>query len=377
MLPYVLLISIPIVFLFFCKSKEKAHQLNTGIGVSQIENESFALPVFFLCLFALLALRDESIGRDLPNYKYFFETYKDITFKELLVSQPIYRVDIGFMIIDWLIGQITDSYQVYLAIIAAIMLIPMGILYCEDRSGSYLKILLFVNMSTFIMLFSGLRQSLAIGGACWAYQYIRNKDWKRFLLVALLLLTMHHSAFMVFALYPVFHCKIRKRHLMFVVLAVLLVFIFKRQIFGVMSEILVVFSDRYDAVSTSNGAYTMLVLFGLFMIFSFLVPDERKMTDEDFGLRNYVIVTVILQCFAPIYDTAMRLNYYFMIFIPIAIPKMIKNTSKEYEQVASLTKVVLVLFFAFYFLHSTHTSYLTGISTLDTIPYIPFWEGKF
>lgn len=182
MLAYVLLIGIPILFLFMRRNHESKHRVDIGIGVEQIENENIALPVFFLCLFAMLALRHESIGRDLPNYKYFFDEYKNITFGELLFDQEIFRVDIGFMIINWLIGKVTDSYQVYLAIVAAIMLIPMGVLYCEERSGSYLKILLFVNMATFVMLFSGLRQSLTIGGACWAYLYIRKKDWKKFLL---------------------------------------------------------------------------------------------------------------------------------------------------------------------------------------------------
>ena len=86
-------------------------------------------------------------------------------------------------------------------------------------------------------------------------------------------------------------------------------------------------------------------------------------------------MVVELQCFAPVHYIAMRLNYYFIIFVPIAVPKMIKKTSKQYEQVAALANVVLTLFFAFYFLDSTYTSYLTGISELDTIPYIPFWKG--
>ena len=376
MLPYVLLISIPIVFLWVCKNREKKYQLNVGIGVSQIENENFALPVFFLYLFALLALRHESIGRDLPNYKTFFNVYKDISFKELF-GQSVIQTDIGFMVIDWLIGQVTDSYQVYLAIMAAIMLIPMGLLYCEDRYGSYLKILLFVNMSTFIMLFSGLRQSLTIGGGCWAYWYIREKNWKKFLIVALLLLPIHHSTFIVLSLYPVYHCKIRKRHLLFVVPAVLFVFLFNRQIFGMMSGILMRFSDEYETVMKSTGAYTMLILLGMFMALAFVIPDESKMSDEDFGLRNFLVVTVIMQCFAPVNQLAMRLNYYYLIFVPIAVPKMIKKTSKQYEQVAGLAMVVLILFFAFYFLNSTYNSYLTGISALDTVPYIPFWEGKF
>ena len=258
---------------------------------------------------------------------------------------------------------------------AAITLLPIAKLYCEDREYGFLKIILFVNMSTFVMLFSGLRQAIAISIGLIAYEFVRKKKLLWFLLTVIIAWGFHHTAFMLFLLYPLYHVTLRKRHLWFVVPVIVAVFAFNKQIFSFMTNVLSsLFGEKYDMVVESTGAITMLVLFILLLVLSYILPDDRKIDRETIGLRNYLLLIVLLQCFAPVHSLAMRMNYYFILFVPILIPKILKNTKYHFGDVAWLAKVVMNWFFLVYYLYTTYVSCQTGISTLDTYPYRFFWE---
>ena len=116
-------------------------------------------------------------------------------------------------------------------------------------------------------------------------------------------------------------------------------------------------------------------MFILFAAFAYIVPDETKMDRETLGLRNILTLAVFFQCFASVHVLAMRMNYYFILFIPLVLPKVLEFPKKEFKQVAKLGEVVLTAFFLVYFVMTVVKGYTTGDSALNTIPYIPFWEG--
>ena len=375
MIPYLVLLFVP--FLFSCVAftatvQEQNRKWSLSVGTDKkILNNSFMLPAFFFLLFLLLALRDEYIGRDLQNYHSFFDNYSSASLKEVFEAER----DVLYWLLNWVVGQFTDSYQIFLAIVAAITLLPIAKLYCEDREYGFLKIILFVNMSTFIMLFSGLRQAIAMSIGLIAYEFVRKKKLLWFLLTVIIAWGFHHTAFMLFLLYPLYHITLRKRHLWFVVPIIVAVFAFNKQIFSFMTNVLSsLFGEKYDMPIESTGAITMLILFILLLVLSYILPDDQKIDRETIGLRNYLLMVVLLQCFAPVHSLAMRMNYYFILFVPILVPKILKNTKYHFGDVAWLSKVVMNWFFLLYYLYTTYVSCQTGISDLRTYPYKFFWE---
>ena len=375
MIPYLILLFVPFVFSFvaFTTSiQEKNRKWSLSVGTDKkILDNSFMLPAFFFIFFLLLALRDESIGRDLDNYHLYFDQCSLLSLKEIFQEER----DILYWLLNWVIGRFTNNYQIFLTIVAAITLFPIARLYCEDRHYSFLKIILFVNMSTFIMLFSGLRQSIAMSIGLIAYEFVRQKKIFKFIFVVLIAWGFHHTAFMLFALYPLYHITFRRKHLWFIVPSIVLVFIFNSQIFLFVTSILTsLFGEKYDGAVDSTGAFTMLILFALFTIISYILPDDKAIDRETIGLRNFLLFAVLLQCFAPVHYLAMRMNYYFIMFIPILIPKVLKNTKYHFGDVAWLAKIVMNGFFLVYYLFNTYVSCQTGLSALDTYPYKFFWE---
>lgn len=367
MIAYLLLFLIPMVFSALSIGKNrKGYTLRIGTG----ERNNLAIPAFFVFFLLLLALRDETIGRDLNAYKQYFYKYSAYSFSELFYTWK----ESLFRLTNWLIGKCTTDYQVYLAVVSVIVVVPIAYVYIQNRYHGYLKTIVFINMSTFVMLFSGLRQSLAMAIGMIAYVFVKKKKPLVFILFATVALFMHHSGFMVFLMYPIYHMRFKKKHLFLIVPVFLGTLILNKQIFGFLTGFLSDYSDKYGVVITTTGAYGSLILFMLFLLFSCFISDESKMDNEAFGLRNLMAFSVLLQCFAPLSFVAMRLNYYFILLIPLTLGKMLDTPKAERKEIARLGEIVLCVFFTIYFVSNTYISYKTGISALDTIPYIPFWK---
>lgn len=373
MLPYVLLMFVPLLFSFISFRStftEYNGKWSVSLGKKRdIINHSAMLPAFFVILIILLSCRDMQIGKDTDTYRiFFFEcssmSFADVFFKE---SDPLYWM------LNWLVGQVTRNFQWFLAVVAVMSVIPIARLYAEDREYGFLKLVLFINMSTFAMLFSGLRQTLAISVGLLAYEYVRKQKLFPFLLWALVAFGFHHSGFMVFLMYPLYHMTLKKKHLWFVVPILLLVFIFNQPIFlWATSTLTSLFGDKYDAELQVSNSYTMIIFFVMLLLLAYILPDEKRMDKETLGLRNFLILVVILQFFAPVHTLAMRLNYYYIIFVPVLIPKVLKYARSV--DLAGMANAIMSLFFFCYYLISAYVACQGDGGALNTYPYVPFWK---
>lgn len=375
MLPYVILMFAPLLVYQVSVTRQEnrnGKEWSLSIGKTpEVLNNSLIVPVFFLLFFLVLSLRNETIGRDLANYHNYFTSYSSIDFDDTWKMD----MDILYVMLNWVIGQFTDNFQVFLTIVAAITILPVAKIYSEDKQYGFLKIVLFMNMSVFIMMFSGLRQSIAMSIGLIAFEFVKTKKPFWFLFFALIAWGFHHTGFMILLYYPLYYMKLNKDKLWFIIPAIASVFIFNKQIFGWATQLLfTIMGDKYEAEVQETGAYMMIILFALFSVAAYFFPDEEKMDAEAKGLRNFLLMALLLQCFAPVHNLAMRMNYYFIIFVPVIVPKIFKHTKDNIKDIAKIAKGVIVGFFVVYYLYTTFRSCQTGESALNTYPYVPFWE---
>lgn len=352
MLPYYLLVFSPIFFSLF---KVK--------GVDIEKHKKRIITFFFVILLALLMLRAPTVGRDLENYRYIFESNVRTDWQEIgdLFSEPAWSV------FNKLIGSLTSKYQWFLIASALVTVIPVWYTYRKEIEYPVLTISIFVTMSTFVLLFSGLRQSVAISLGIIAFEFTKKHKFIPYLLIVFLAFLFHRSAFMLLFMYPIYHARITRKWLWFVVPIMSLIFIFNKLVF----KFLIVFiAEFYDGDTLETGAYTMLILFVIFSVFSFVIPDEKNLDADTIGMRNFLLLATLIQLFAPLNSLAMRMGYYYIIFIPILIPKIIKASSIKWKQVAELSKYIMVVFFIAYFFITAPKANL-----LDTFPYHFFWEN--
>lgn len=338
----------------------------TGYYKEGQKKSSKSLIFFFAFLTALIMLRHESVGNDTKNYIHYFELFSDMDWSELLRETR----ELGYRILNKIISFVFDETQLFVMTVALLVSGMIYPTYKRLRVDTSLTVILFLSMPTFVMMFSGIRQMLAIAIGFIAYEFTRKKKLIPFIFTVALAMTFHTSAFIISFMYPVYHVRIRKKSLLWVIPLLGITLLFNEAIFSFLATYLEQYT-KYEADITSTGAYSMLILFAVFTFFAFAVPDESVLDVETLGLRNLLVLSLALQMFAPLHTLAMRMNYYYIVFIPLLIPKIIKYRKEEMRQVALLARFVMVIFFTVYFFYNAYTS----DNNLRVFPYHFFWES--
>ena len=354
MLPFVILLTVPIVFQHMPVKR-----------VSYEQRNRLLLFFFFAFLTFLVMFRHESVGNDTRNYIHYFSNFSKMSLTEIGINS----VEFGYSYFNKIVSLISKEPQFFLSISAVaitLMIYPTYKRLCVDSS---LTIVLFCLLSTFVMMFSGIRQMIAIGIGFIAYEFTRRKKIVLFLLAVLVDLSFHTSAFMLVFMYPLYHTKVTKKWLIAIVPILIVVLFFNNQIFALLSLIIEQYT-RFESKTSSTGAYSMLFLLIIFTFFSFIVPEEGKMDKETIGLRNFLLLSLVIQMFAPLHNLAMRMNYYYIIFIPLLLPKIIECKCEKWKQVAVVGRHIMVIFFFVYFFINAYIG-----NNLHVFPYHFFWEN--
>lgn len=323
-----------------------------------------ALTFFFVLLTVLVMLRHESVGNDTRNYISYFEQFSLMDWNMLKRS----TLEIGYALYNKVVSLFSKEPQFFLAVAAltvSALIYPTYKRLCVDTS---LTIVLFCFLSTFVMMFSGIRQMLAVGIGFVSYELTRRGKLVFFILTVLLAMSFHTSAFMLIVMYPLYHARITKKWFYVGIPVLLFLFARNEQVFSALALILEQYTE-YDTEISATGAYTVLILFCAFTAFAYLIPDERRMDEEMIGLRNFLLISLVIQMFAPLHSLAMRMNYYYIIFIPLLIPKIIEARSKRWNQVAIAGRHIMVVFFVLYFFYNANSG-----ENLNVFPYHFFWE---
>ena len=322
--------------------------------------------LFFFLLFILMVLRDVTVGKDLLTYKTIFEICKNTSFDNLHKINWEY----GYLLYNKIIAIILDNYQFFLMVSAAIILWPIYKLYSQEKKYGFLLIVLFVNMPCFLMMFSGLRQAIAVSLGVFVYMAIEKRKIVHAVLILLLAISFHSSAFVLILLFPANMFTVKVKHLWLIVPMMLIVFVFRVPLFTfVLRYLPTKYIDFYGELQ-QTGAIGMLLLFLIFSIFSFVVLDETRMTEKDHFMRNMLLLSTVFQFFVPVHSWVQRASYYFLIFAPTSLVSVVKAPRKRWKNISNTAVVVMSLFFAFYFFY---TALFSTDNLLDVFPYKFFW----
>ena len=349
MVPYYILVAVPYALSLLLWGK---HPENNGFS------RRLTITVFFVLLIGLLAFRDVTCGTDLVRYEAKFRQAANLSWQETLQSEK----DVGYAVFQKLIRTLTPDFGVFLAVVAILSLAGIGFLYGKESENAPLSLALFLTVAPFTMYFSGLRQILAMALVVPAWYCAKHKNWPGFIAVLLLTATLHRSGVVIALLYPLYRIRITRRWLWFLAPAWLAVLLFNRPILLWLLTLLG--ETQYELSDT--GAYTILLLLLLFTAYSFIIPDESQMDPDTVALRNILVLAAFLQCFAPVHTLAMRVNYYFLLFIPILIPKIARRARYVWEPVAKLSVVIMIGFFTCWFFLQGYV----GADKLNVFPYV-------
>ena len=375
MFPYYVLVLLPLLVClleyngFFAK---KTAPSLPGAGGETEKVKKRAITLFFFIFVLMLALRSAQCGVDMKTYSHEFTRYSGYGWKKILLGTGTSEKEVGYRLLNKIVSVFTDNFQVFTAVAALLSVIPLWWLYEKDCEGEALTIALFMAVAPFSMYFSGLRQVIAMAFAVPALVLTRKKKLLPFILCVAAAVTFHFSAFIMIAIYPLYRAKITKNWLFAVVPAMALIFIFNGPIFSVLLGFLE--NTKYESYSTAEtGAYGMLILLALIAVAILFVTSDNAgaLNEDDIGYRNLLLLTVCLQMFSPLSTIAMRMNYYYLIFVPISVPRLLSKAGPKYKQIVNVGCFVLTVFFVVWYFYKAYT----GRNLLQIYPYTAFWEN--
>ena len=314
----------------------------------------------------ILGLRHQSMGNDLRyqssnGYLGAFDS---------IVSNPWSRIwnlkvmnyERGYIIYNKLVGCLGADRQMFLFITAVFSIVPIMYYLSKNSQNMLLSIIIYLGLPAFLMCFSGLRQSIAIGITSLSMIYIKEKSLVKFILLVLLASTLHSSAIIFLAAYPLYHIKASDKWDVISIISIPVVYVLRAPLFGILSRI---FKD--EAKTTETGAFTLFAIFSLIYIGLVIL---NKKQNRPGGYINIFYLACLCQAFAGIYYTAMRVGYYFMIALAVGLPEVLQDMKSERDENKSykIAYGVVVALFIMYGLYAIKTS-----TWAMACPYKFFW----
>lgn len=324
-----------------------------------------AIDSFFVIWLILLVFRHESIGADLVGYEWYFSLSSDMGLKDLLTAD----MEAGFLLLSKLLQFIGLGFRSAIISVALLSLVPIWRFYRENcKNNVFLSIVVFLSIGLFGIYFSALRQVIAMGFAVPIYRYTKDKRVLPVIFLVLCAMLFHRSAVVMLLFYPVYHLRIQNiQRLLLLMMLVLPVYLLRVPIFLLAQNLLF---KEYTLTLSETGAFATLLLFLVFLIYSFTITNNSVLDADTYGLRNLLILSIFIQIFSGINTLVMRLNYYFILFIPILVPRLFRYANEKNMGIARVSVFAMVSFFTVYYFYRAYSS----TDYLNIYPYLAFWQ---
>lgn len=277
-----------------------------------------------IILFLIIGFRHPSMGVDLQygrseGYLGSFITIGKMSWLEVL-SVKHQNYERGYIILNKLISLFSTNEQSLLIVSCILSIFPIIYLIYKNSEYPLLSIMIYMGLPVFLLNFSGLRQSIAIGITALSFNFIKEKKPIKFLLLVIVATLFHKSAIIFIAMYPIYNIKLNKFWQVMSLVFLGAVYLARIQLFNLAMYIL-----GYNIEPDMNGAM-MLFVFYIF-IYALALLFETPGNKVEIGSRNIFYVACLCQAFSSVYSISGRLGFYYTIYAIIFIPSIIKNIS--------------------------------------------------
>ncbi len=353
------------VYFLLCAGIGAMYFLSPMFTADDKKRNNFVYLLFFAAVFLLIALRHPTMGIDLhygrpEGYLAGFMEISRLSWEEIFSDVPFRNYEKGFVIFCKIVSSIWANEQFFLAMCALAALLPLAIAIYLLSEDKLLSAAVFLGLPLFCLLYSTLRQIIAVGICALALVCIRKKKPLFFLLAVLAAATFHKTALVFLLSYPLYHIRLTKAMRTASLLVPPTLFVLRKNLLLLVTKLLGLQLELDD-----NGSFMLFFIFCFFYALGILLSDDEK--PEQNGYLNIFFVACAVQAFAGVYSIATRVGYYFTLALIFLIPAFVANAKESNERTAA--RWTFLLAFAaigLYFIYTTPFSM--------SYPYYFFWQ---
>lgn len=351
--------------------------------------------VSFTCLTLIAMLRSYNVGRDLQAH--YYETFLRIVNMDW---DNLFTLgyENGYLVFYKIISIFTNNGQWMIVIHALFVMGITGWFIYRNSDNVVMSTFLFITTNTWFMYMNIMRQAMAVCVVLIAIEMWKRKDWKFkryviYVLLVILAMQFHSSAFIAFFI-PIFnHIPFKRRHIFVSTIIMVGAFLLYNQLYKVISLFQIGKRDYADFYASSGEAINVISLYFVFiyiLIFSigtlslvyyrnhFDVCDGDALGECDSKKSNQfsnsfllymVLVLVVCRVTGLKINIMSRMTYYFMPFTFILLPRALNAFRSTSNRKIVKYSIYMMMTIAFIWL-----SYKSASDLYGTVPYQFFWE---
>lgn len=354
------------------------------------ENRSrkYFLLFSFVSIFLIYALRSYTVGRDVPGYR---RIYLDVLNHPFSDFDYVY-FEKGYQLLSKICGFSGVSWQVFLSIVSALILIPIYVFIKKYSKNVFLSTLIFVCYMYFEFNLTAIRQAIGASICLIAYMVLLETKHKKYfayieyVLIVTIAVYFHKSAFAAYFLLPILLIKSIKGVSIFVTLISISCIAVRSEILVIIKNLFMKDSLQTDAGLNLGGNLIFLIMLAVLFVVveinrenaakrDYPFNNNQNMMNEvgmknNFDYQNIFARSFILSIFfVVLFGMATSARSYMILnqVIIISLPNALENLETKSKQFAI---VFCVFFFILFFCTNTLIP-----NSFDILPYKFFWNN--
>lgn len=299
--------------------------------------------IFTIIVFALIGLRDVSVGADTSKYESLYKSQYEWT-------------EVGYNLIVFVFNYLKIDFRIFLIVLTIFAGVSFYY-FCSKYSKDYLLTLIFfITIGLFSMYMTGIRQVIAITIIIWAIECIIQKKLLGFVLLVLLASKFHSSAILVLPIYffRIFNINRKNIKSIFLIFIFMFIFsiIFQSQLLTVAEKFV---PKSYDDIELTSYKYVLnplvLIVEVSITIFILIFAKNSNIIENEKICTILLILqicNVLIQTIFSSVVIVVRVSYYFDIAKIILITYALKyfNKRKDYILVSLIIVLLCILKFS-------------------------------
>lgn len=268
----------------------------------------------------------------------YHKVYEPI-FNAILYGNTVEGLEWGFLAVSNVLSHVIHEPWFLFFAYSAITIILFFVSF-KESSSFFISVVLFFGAGIFFDSFNGIRQYLVVAVFAYCYRYIKEGDFKRYIIIMGLCTLIHTSALFTIPIFFLYKVKFNNKY---VFVSLIAVFILRNQLYNLVISIIQLFpkynmyllkNTLSNQISFSTSGLVM-ALFGL--IPCLIVQEEMRKTNGGNFLYNMVILGLIIAVCSFFLPFAERILYYTRCYLMFSIPYACSLMKKRPRKLWSIT----------------------------------------
>lgn len=326
--------------------------------------------IFFVQLFLPAGLRNITVYNDSSAYA---EHFQSIAPNNIFDVNLLERFEVGYQILENIIYIVISKDPVALFFITSLLIqSSFIILFYRYSDNFWFAVFLFIGLTHYFFLVSGIRQGLAIAMFNFAIPYLFKQKWKWFYLIVFVSAQFHSSAYILFLIPFLSLIRLSKKTLIYTIFFTLFAFLLLDKILGIFYSFFPNYGSDYlgqDGISESKIGISLVLLtylIGLIVVvknFNFEVFISRDKIMLLFFLVNILFLVLSIK-----FGILVRYTHY---FIPLSI---ILLTNSCYGIKNIMDRFMMYFFWVIFLSLQVYVIIVYRPEWFTIIPYKFYWE---